>query len=152
VKLFKLFQTLALIASLPSIAFGQPVDLVNGPKGAVALRVEAEQNAATSTKSEPASSCTEEPTVPIAIRRFNLERAYPEDAIRRGITGQLKIVVKVDEGGNVGDVVVVSAKPQGVFDAAVIAEARRMTFSPARRECKAVAADHEILIRFDLGG
>lgn len=144
-------RCVAVIALLPSIGYSQPVDLVNGPIGAVAQRALAEQSRASVVPASTSVICNEAPIRARVIRRFDLERAYPENAIRRGISGQLKINVKVNEAGVVADVVVVSADPQGIFEASVIAEARRMTFAPARRDCQATTDDHEIVIRFALG-
>lgn len=132
-------------------ALAQPIDLVNGPKGAVAQRVEAQAATPKDPNSAPQSPCTEVPTPPRAVRRFNLERAYPESAFRRGLTGEVQLVVKVDELGGIADVIVVSAQPLGVFEDSVVQEARRMTFSPARRNCMNVAGDFETQIRFMLG-
>jgi TonB family protein len=141
---------LALTFAYPCFAFAQPIDLVNGPTGAIARKFEPQRGAGTDTTHSEVPSCEQPTRPPRALQRFNVQRAYPRSAIELGISGKVQLVVKVSPTGQVDDVVVLFANPRNTFEAPVIAEARRMTFSPALNNCLPVSGDHELTIEFKL--
>jgi protein TonB len=55
---------------------------------------------------------------------------YPEDALRRGQTGAVTLEFTVNPDGSVGNLVVVSATPRGVFERGVQSAVRRWRFQP----------------------
>jgi protein TonB len=56
---------------------------------------------------------------------------YPEAARRRGQEGNLKLMVKIDDLGQVQEVEVIEAQPAGIFEAAAMAAFRNARFQPA---------------------
>lgn len=85
-----------------------------------------------------------------AVPRERPAPRYPDVARRRGIEGYVVVRMRVDADGRVSDVVVVDAKPPGVFDLAAKQAARRYTFQPARTGGEAVATTLEQRIVFRL--
>jgi len=63
---------------------------------------------------------------------------YPFEAQQRGIEGEVKLRILVSTKGAVTQVLVVSARPQGVFDRAAVRAARQYRFRPARYHDRAV--------------
>jgi TonB family protein len=63
---------------------------------------------------------------------------YPEDALRRGVTGCVLAAVLVGETGKVDKVEILRSDAAGVFDAAVISAHAKALYIPAFREGKAV--------------
>ncbi len=74
---------------------------------------------------------------------------YPEEARRLGFEGAVRLKLRVDEEGRVGEVVVVQDPGHGLGDAAA-RNARRFRFRPARRAGRAVATDIPFTVRFEL--
>jgi len=56
--------------------------------------------------------------------------AYPQDALRRGQTGEVVLEFVVNPDGTVGNMTVVDAKPRGVFERGVQSTVRRWRFQP----------------------
>lgn len=63
---------------------------------------------------------------------------YPSDARRRGIEGRAIVQLVVDTGGNPKDIRIKSASPQGYFEEAAMAAARKMRFIPGKIKGKTV--------------
>ena len=63
----------------------------------------------------------------ITLRR---QPAYPADALKRGVAGDVRLRLVVDARGRVVDAAVVRADPPRVFDAAATAAARRWRYAP----------------------
>jgi protein TonB len=55
---------------------------------------------------------------------------YPQDALRRGTTGEVVLEFTVNTDGTVGNVTVVNATPRGVFERGVQNTVRRWRFQP----------------------
>lgn len=75
---------------------------------------------------------------------------YPRVAQRQGIEGFVTLRLRIDATGRVKDAVVVKSEPDGVFEDAALATARRYRFTPARRGGEPIAATLEQTIRFEL--
>jgi protein TonB len=55
---------------------------------------------------------------------------YPQDALRRGQSGEVVLEFTVNTDGSVGNLTVVDAKPRGVFERGVQSTVRRWRFQP----------------------
>jgi protein TonB len=55
---------------------------------------------------------------------------YPQDALRRGTTGEVVLEFTVNTDGSVGNITVVNATPRGVFERGVQNTVRRWRFQP----------------------
>ncbi len=86
-------------------------------------------------------------TVP-AQRASLIAPTYPKDAQVKGIGGMVVLLVDVAANGSVSKVVVKSAKPEGVFDAAAIESVKTWIFKPALNNGKAVASRVTVPIEF----
>ena len=64
--------------------------------------------------------------------------AYPRGALVAGRSGQVELLVCVDEKGVVADVAVLSSRPKGVFDKVAIEAVRKWQFKPRIVDGKAV--------------
>ena len=79
---------------------------------------------------------------------------YPDDAIRKKITGTVYLQVKVNADGSVANATVVQASPQAALaltDAAVTA-VRSWRFNPQKVNDAAVASEVIVPLQFDLKG
>lgn len=93
----------------------------------------------------------EAPPLETAVRpRRRPAPTFPEHARRRGLEGFVVVRLRVDAKGRVTEAVVVSAKPEGVFDEVALQTARRYQFDPARRGGEAVSSTVEQRIVFKL--
>jgi len=75
---------------------------------------------------------------------------YPRSAQRQGIEGFVTLRLRIDATGRVEDAVVVTSEPDGVFEDAALATARRYRFAPARRDGEPVETTLQQTIRFEL--
>ncbi|WP_317931444.1 M56 family metallopeptidase [Halioxenophilus sp. WMMB6] len=55
---------------------------------------------------------------------------YPKRAITKGLTGEVSVEFAIDAAGNAFAITILSAKPQGVFEAAVITALQQSHFQP----------------------
>ncbi|MEN9873455.1 MAG: hypothetical protein RL186_352 [Pseudomonadota bacterium] len=85
------------------------------------------------------------------MRPFNVERAYPQRAIDRNQEGSVSATLQISATGEVVGVVINSGTPPGVFDSAVEREAKRMKYTPARRNCENVTDEVPLQVKFELG-
>lgn len=76
--------------------------------------------------------------------------SYPARARSRNIEGSVTLAVLVREDGGVGDVRVLSAEPQGVFEQSAMAAVRSWRFEPAMYEGAPVALRLQIVMPFRL--
>ena len=67
--------------------------------------------------------------MPVVVRR--IRPAYPMDARRRGISGQVMLRLYVDASGEVREVHVQAAEPAGMFEEKAVEAARKWRFEPA---------------------
>lgn len=85
-----------------------------------------------------------------SIRKFDVLRAYPKRAVRRGIEGRVTAMLRVDDTGEVRDVMILENKPVGAFDAAVEREAMKMLYEPAEPACKGKIREADLQVEFKL--
>lgn len=75
---------------------------------------------------------------------------YPRQAVDAGVSGKVVLLVDVRADGSVGNVVVKSAQPAGMFEDASVAAARQWRFTPKRVAGKAVASRIQVPVNFEL--
>jgi protein TonB len=74
---------------------------------------------------------------------------YPATAAVQGVTGEVTLLVLIDEAGSVREVSVAEAHPAGYFEAAAVAAYERARFEPAQKDGRAVRA--QVLVRVAFG-
>ncbi|MEW6314521.1 MAG: TonB family protein [Pseudomonadota bacterium] len=79
-----------------------------------------------------------------------VEPAYPEQARARDVTGQVTLLLLIDENGTVKEVTVVASEPQGVFDESALSAFHAARFSPAMKAGRAVPSRMVLQVLFDL--
>lgn len=106
--------------------------------------------AAVTPASEPAP--TELLRVPAdALERISArDPVYPADALRQRVRGEVELEFTIAPGGNVRDIEVVHAEPQGVFDAAATEALAQWRFRPRFVNGQAVAQRSTVTMRFDV--
>jgi periplasmic protein TonB len=62
------------------------------------------------------------------------EPAYPAEALRAGVTGEVEVEFSVARDGTVSDVRIVKANPRGTFDRGVQATVRKWRYQPMDQE------------------
>lgn len=75
---------------------------------------------------------------------------YPVRARRRSIEGWVKVTFVVDERGHVGNIAIVEAQPEGLFENSVRRCVSGWRFKPGTVEGMPVKASVETVIRFEL--
>lgn len=85
-----------------------------------------------------------------AAYRSNPPPPYPMMAKRRGLQGKVVLAVALDVNGRPTRVAVKQSSGHGVLDEAAEQAVRGWRFRPAQRNGRAVAADVEVPIRFNL--
>jgi|GEM_PF-1884082 TonB family C-terminal domain len=102
------------------------------------------------TASEPAP--TELMRVPAdALERISArDPVYPAEALRQRVRGEVELEFTIAPGGNVRDIEVVHAEPQGVFDAAATDALAQWRFRPRFVNGQAVAQRSTVTMRFDV--
>jgi protein TonB len=76
--------------------------------------------------------------------------AYPEEAKRLGLEGDVRLRLAIDEEGHVADVKVLKDPGHGLAAAAVRNVKRYCRFKPARRNADAVATEIPFTLHFEL--
>ncbi|SBT04301.1 TonB family protein [Candidatus Accumulibacter aalborgensis] len=76
--------------------------------------------------------------------------AYPPHAQARDVEGWVRLVLLIDENGQLLHLKVIEASPPGVFDEAALEAFRTTPFSPGRRGTKAVKSRMLIKVDFTL--
>ena len=87
--------------------------------------------------------------VAAATERLSPPR-YPSAAFQQGISGKVVLQVEVGADGRPGEITVVSAEPQGVFEENTVAAARAWTFTPAIKDGQPVASMLKVPVEFAL--
>lgn len=77
---------------------------------------------------------------------------YPKSALDQKIAGDVALLVQVLPDGSVGEVIVESSTPTGVFDAATLEAARKWKFNPERRDGNPVVGWIKVPVHFDPTG
>lgn len=99
----------------------------------------------------PPPSCTEAPRAAQRTRPFNIDRAYPPRAVENGIEGRVTATLSIDASGEVVGVTI-NSSTSSIFDGAVQREARRMRYTPARRNCENIPTTVPLDVQFRLDG
>ena len=73
-------------------------------------------------------------TTPVGVR--TPQPAYPREAARSGVTGEVTVEITVAANGSVTDVRVIRAQPRGQFDRAVLNTVREWQFEPMAAPAK----------------
>lgn len=81
---------------------------------------------------------------------YSIEPDYPEDARRDGTRGNVTLLIRVDELGEVKQVTVESGNPPGVFDESAKLAFEQARFIPARLNGQAVRAEIRIRVTYTL--
>lgn len=82
----------------------------------------------------------------------SIEPEYPPDADRQRRSGKVRLQLKLEADGRVGDVEIVQADPPGVFDESAVRAFRAARFSPAQKDGRAVRALLLIEVEYDWTG
>jgi protein TonB len=88
----------------------------------------------------------DQPPQPIA----KIPPLYPYKARERGIEGAVQVKILVNADGSVGQVLVLEARPQGMFEESVIKAVPKWKFNPGVIEGQAVTAWVVTTLRFTL--
>lgn len=86
---------------------------------------------------------------PLSVR-VRTPPVYPYHAKRRGIEGWIKVAFVVNNQGNVEEVTIVDAKPEGIFEKSVRRCVRRWKFRPGTVGGEPVRTKAQTTIRFRL--
>ena len=84
------------------------------------------------------------------IPMVQMQPAYPKRAKRMGIEGYVKVALQVDEAGEVQDIQIVEASPEGVFEKSVKKALRRWKFRAKTVDGRAVAQKGVLTLTFKL--
>jgi periplasmic protein TonB len=82
--------------------------------------------------------------------RQRIEPAYPDQARRDGIEGNVILILKVDEFGAVKEASVESGNPPGMFDASALQAFKEASFTPAKLSGRPVRAEIRIRVNYSL--
>lgn len=96
------------------------------------------------------SRCTMPNTNAIVKFQFNVESAYPPSAVAAEIEGRVDAIVHVNATGNVTKVDIENSTDEGVFDAAVRAEAMNMKFFSATNCSNKIPSTYNLRVEFKL--
>jgi protein TonB len=77
-----------------------------------------------------------------------VEPVYPEDALQKGVRGDVRLRITVDTKGRVKPAEVISSSPTGVFEESALAAVRRWRFKPIVVNGKAVEASAATTVVF----
>jgi TonB family protein len=88
------------------------------------------------------------PATPLAMN----PPVYPRDALDKGVSGKVLLLVDVDAAGRVSDVALSGhGSGDAALDQAAMAAARQWRFVPAKARGRAIASRMKIPVNFDLG-
>lgn len=101
-----------------------------------------------------ASGDAVEKTGPIADRATHTANApkYPADALAKGVSGKVVLLIDIDAQGNPTAVAVKHSEPAGVFDAEATAAVWDWKFEPAVEAGKPVASQILVPVQFEADG
>lgn len=94
---------------------------------------------------------TREVDVPPRAMR-DIVPVYPEDADRDGLSGTVRLQLKLEADGRVSEVEVIGADPPGLFEASARAAFAEARFTPAYRGGKPVRVQMLIEVAYDWKG
>jgi protein TonB len=87
---------------------------------------------------------------PRALRKIVPD--YPYDADRQRLSGKVRLQLKLEADGRIGDIEIVSATPPGVFDESAIRAFRDARFAPAQKNGRPVRALMLIEVEYNWEG
>lgn len=87
---------------------------------------------------------------PRALRR--IVPVYPPGPDRDGISGRVRLQLKLEADGRVSEVEVLTAEPPGLFEESAVKAFRQARFRPAKRAGRPVRALMEIEVVYDWDG
>lgn len=109
----------------------------------------AERNIADSARTASTSAPAGPEVVPARVLD-NPRPAYPRQARRRGLEGQVVLEVQVLPDGHPGQIEVVAGSGHSILDRAALAALRDWRFEPAREGGRAVSATLRVPVHFQL--
>ena len=120
----------AAAAAAPTTPEPAPAPTTAPPPAPVAAAPVTPPPVTTPTPTPPPAATPPPPrnTTPVAVR--TPQPAYPREAARSGVTGEVTVEIVVAANGNVSDVRVLRSQPRGTFDRAVITTVRGWQFEP----------------------
>lgn len=92
------------------------------------------------------AAALDQPLTPLS----RIPPVYPAGAKHRGLEGWVRVRFEVDERGEVQEVQVIEAEPEGVFDDSVVRCVRQWRFKPGTVDGVPVKARAETTVRFEL--
>lgn len=82
----------------------------------------------------------------------SIKPKYPPEADAANVTGQVKLLILIDEQGVVQDISVVEAKPEGYgFEESAVDAFRNARFNPAMRKGRPVKSRGIFVVTFEAG-
>ena len=102
----------------------------------------------------PAEASATPAAVPDVVPESQLQRThfvppvYPPDALARGLAGSVDLEFTVAPNGDVTDIAIRAAQPQGVFEQAAVAALSHSRYRPVERDGVAIAQRARIRLRF----
>lgn len=125
--------------AVPKNLAGAPVEAPSPPRAAITSPVDLAYY-----------STREVDVPPRAIR--DIVPVYPEDADRDGLSGTVRLQLKLEADGRVSEVEVIGADPPGLFEASARAAFADARFTPAYRGGKPVRVQMLIEVAYDWEG
>lgn len=83
-------------------------------------------------------------------RTTGADAAYPPEALRAGVSGWVELEFTVGEDGRVRDVMVLAAKPRGVFERSAREAVAKWRFQPRAVNGQAVAQRSAVRLSYDI--
>lgn len=76
---------------------------------------------------------------------------FPDKAANDNVSGELTLLLLIDEVGKVRDLAVVDAKPEGYFEESALNAFRNTRWTPAQKDGRIVKSRVLIRVRYELG-
>lgn len=76
---------------------------------------------------------------------------FPDKAANDNVSGELTLLLLIDEAGKVRDLAVVDAKPEGYFEESALNAFRNTRWAPAQKDGRIVKSRVLIRVRYELG-
>jgi protein TonB len=88
------------------------------------------------------------PLSELEFRRF-VTPSRPRGMATRSVDGWVEVRFRVDEKGKTGDIRILGAEPEGVFDRAALNAVKRWRFEPYSVDGEATATESGVRLRFE---
>lgn len=76
---------------------------------------------------------------------------FPDKAANDNVSGEVTLLLMIDEAGKVRDLAVVDAKPQGYFEESALNAFRNTRWAPAQKDGRIVKSRVLIRVRYEMG-